>query len=59
MWLKGAPDVLLARATRWITEDGEQPLDGADAPHDRRTPTPPGQRRITRPGAGRAHDPYP
>ena len=29
MWLKGAPDVLLARATHWITEDGEQPLDGA------------------------------
>ena len=29
MWLKGAPDVLLARATRWITEDGEQPLDDA------------------------------
>jgi P-type Ca2+ transporter type 2C len=29
MWLKGAPDVLLARATRWITKDGEQPLDDA------------------------------
>jgi Ca2+-transporting ATPase len=29
MWLKGAPDVLLARATGWITEDGEQPLDDA------------------------------
>jgi P-type Ca2+ transporter type 2C len=29
MWLKGAPDVLLARATRWITKDGEQPLDEA------------------------------
>ena len=29
MWLKGAPDVLLARATRWITQDGEQPLDEA------------------------------
>ena len=29
MWLKGAPDVLLARATRWITKDGEQPLDAA------------------------------
>ena len=27
MWLKGAPDVLLARATRWISKDGEQPLD--------------------------------
>jgi len=30
MWLKGAPDVLLARATRWITKDGEQPLDDAE-----------------------------
>jgi Ca2+-transporting ATPase len=29
MWLKGAPDVLVARATRWITNDGEQPLDEA------------------------------
>ncbi len=29
MWLKGAPDVLLARSTRWIAEDGEQPLDDA------------------------------
>jgi P-type Ca2+ transporter type 2C len=29
MWLKGAPDVLLARATQWITQDGEQPLDEA------------------------------
>jgi P-type Ca2+ transporter type 2C len=29
MWLKGAPDVLLARATQWITKDGEQPLDAA------------------------------
>jgi Ca2+-transporting ATPase len=29
MWLKGAPDVLLARATRWITRDGEQLLDEA------------------------------
>ncbi len=29
MWLKGAPDVLLARATQWITRDGEQPLDEA------------------------------
>jgi Ca2+-transporting ATPase len=27
MWLKGAPDVLLARATQWLTQDGEQPLD--------------------------------
>ena len=29
MWLKGAPDVLLARATQWITTDGEQALDEA------------------------------
>jgi Ca2+-transporting ATPase len=29
MWLKGAPDVLLVRATQWITSDGEQPLDEA------------------------------
>jgi Ca2+-transporting ATPase len=29
MWLKGAPDVLLARATRWMSSDGEQPLDEA------------------------------
>jgi len=29
MWLKGAPDVLLARATHWITKDGEQHLDDA------------------------------
>jgi Ca2+-transporting ATPase len=29
MWLKGAPDVLLARATRWVTGSGEQPLDEA------------------------------
>jgi len=29
MWLKGAPDVLLARATRWVAKDGEQPLDDA------------------------------
>jgi Ca2+-transporting ATPase len=29
MWLKGAPDVLLARATQWVTKDGEQPLDEA------------------------------
>jgi Ca2+-transporting ATPase len=29
VWLKGAPDVLLARATRWMTDDGEQPLDDA------------------------------
>jgi Ca2+-transporting ATPase len=27
MWLKGAPDVLLARATHWVTEDGTQRLD--------------------------------
>jgi P-type Ca2+ transporter type 2C len=29
MWLKGAPDVLLARATSWLTQLGEQPLDDA------------------------------
>jgi Ca2+-transporting ATPase len=29
MWVKGAPDVLVARATRWLTADGEQPLDEA------------------------------
>jgi P-type Ca2+ transporter type 2C len=29
MWLKGAPDVLLARASRWITDAGERPLDAA------------------------------
>ena len=30
MWLKGAPDVMLpARASHWITADGEQPLDDA------------------------------
>jgi Ca2+-transporting ATPase len=29
MWLKGAPDVLLARATGWLTGAGEQPLDDA------------------------------
>ena len=29
MWLKGAPDVLLARATHWVTRDGVQPLDEA------------------------------
>jgi Ca2+-transporting ATPase len=29
MWLKGAPDVLLARAARWMTADGERPLDEA------------------------------
>jgi len=29
MWLKGAPDVLLARATGWLTPVGEQPLDDA------------------------------
>jgi Ca2+-transporting ATPase len=27
MWLKGAPDVLLARATHWLTQVGEQLLD--------------------------------
>ena len=29
MWVKGAPDVLLARADRWLDEVGEAPLDGA------------------------------
>ncbi len=29
MWVKGAPDVLLARAGRWLSADGEAPLDGA------------------------------
>ncbi len=27
--IKGAPDVLLARSTHWLTRDGEQPLDEA------------------------------
>jgi Ca2+-transporting ATPase len=29
MWLKGAPDVLLARATHYLAEHGEQALDAA------------------------------
>ena len=29
MWVKGAPDVLLARAIRWTNENGEAPLDAA------------------------------
>ncbi|MDP1651388.1 MAG: HAD-IC family P-type ATPase [Rhodocyclaceae bacterium] len=29
MWVKGAPDVLLARASRWFAATGEQPLDDA------------------------------
>jgi Ca2+-transporting ATPase len=29
MWLKGAPDVLLARASQWVTDSGERPLDDA------------------------------
>ncbi|MFA7270439.1 MAG: cation-translocating P-type ATPase [Sterolibacterium sp.] len=29
MWVKGAPDVLLARANRWLAATGEQPLDDA------------------------------
>jgi Ca2+-transporting ATPase len=29
MWVKGAPDVLLARATGWVTPDGERPVDDA------------------------------
>ncbi|MDG4549379.1 MAG: HAD-IC family P-type ATPase [Candidatus Contendobacter sp.] len=29
MWVKGAPDVLLARADRWLSGDGEAPLDSA------------------------------
>ncbi len=29
MVIKGAPDVLLRRATRWLAEDGERPLDAA------------------------------
>ncbi len=28
MWVKGAPDVLLARAGRWLDADGEAPLTG-------------------------------
>jgi len=28
MWLKGAPDVLLARAGRWLGASGEETLDG-------------------------------
>jgi Ca2+-transporting ATPase len=29
MWIKGAPDVLLARASRWLAPAGEQALDDA------------------------------
>jgi len=29
MWVKGAPDVLLARASRWLAAPGEQALDDA------------------------------
>ncbi|MDA8254307.1 MAG: HAD-IC family P-type ATPase [Betaproteobacteria bacterium] len=29
MWVKGAPDVLLARASRHLTPSGEQPIDDA------------------------------
>ncbi len=29
MWVKGAPDVLLARASHWLAGDGERPLDAA------------------------------
>lgn len=33
MWLKGAPDVLLSRASKWLTENGEVALDEVARTH--------------------------
>jgi Ca2+-transporting ATPase len=33
LFVKGAPDVLLTRASHWLTENGEQPLDAATREH--------------------------